>query len=159
MVSRGKKMFAFTALGLLALVLIASASGAAVKLKPKYRFSVHIYGVPSRITLNQRDTYTISVKNTGTVCWKKKVYVLYSNGYTVTNSSLKPLKRLPRPDATVNWYQIRWYPLSIKAGATKRFTVTVLYKDVHPSGNRENVGVDVGVPGKKIFSAGAVARY
>jgi archaellum component FlaG (FlaF/FlaG flagellin family) len=113
-------------LGALALLLAMASSGATAKIKPKYRLKVSISGNPSTITLDREYTYTITVKNTGRLKLKK-VTVWYSNGYNVTGSSLK-FTRLPRPDATVPAYEIRWTLTNLRAGATKRITVQTIYK-------------------------------
>jgi len=118
-------LFAAVVVAMLATSAVSGATRAS-NLKPKYRLSAHLYGTPSTITLNQPYKYTITIKNTGR-SKLKKVNVWYSNGFTVTGSSLK-FKRLPRPDATVDWYYVKWTLTNLRAGATKRITIAVVYK-------------------------------
>lgn len=106
-----------------------SSTVTAAKIKPKYRLSAHLYGTPSTITLNQPYSYTITIKNTGRLKLKK-VSVWFANGFTVTGSSLT-FKRLPRPNATVDWYYVKWTLTNLRAGATKRITIAVVYKIDH----------------------------
>ena len=117
-------LFAAVVVAMLATSAVSGATRAS-NLKPKYRLSAHLYGTPSTITLNQPYTYTIAIKNTGRLKLKK-VSVWFANGFTVTGSSLK-FKRLPRPNATVDWYEIRWTLTNLRVGATKRFTITSVY--------------------------------
>jgi archaellum component FlaG (FlaF/FlaG flagellin family) len=119
--------FALAVIGLLTLSIAVPSYSATTKLKPKYRLHVSISGTPSTITLNKPYTYTITVKNTGKKALSK-VNVWYANGHYVTGSSLK-FARLPRPNGAVPWYEVRWILTNLRAGATKRITVKVVYKD------------------------------
>jgi hypothetical protein len=110
------------------LIAVPSGIGASAKTKPKYRLSVHIYGIPSKIVLYQPYTYKITIKNTGR-CKFKRVIMEYWNARFVTGTSPK-YNRAYKPDRPGGPSSIAWLNIAnVKAGTTRTFKVYVTYND------------------------------
>ena len=115
--------------------------------KSNYCLTVRITGIPSKITLNQSYTYTVKVKNTGRLAFKKGVLMKYYDANFVTGSSPKSNKKYPAPGSGeasgIGWTNIG----SIKAGATKTVKVYVTYNDPSKVHRGNYAGVEVYVKG------------
>lgn len=134
--SKTRLTAAFSAAVLCSLVLASGAvppgygaTAQATKLKPKYRLAVTIAGVPSKITLNTPYTYTVKVKNTGRLAFKKGVRMTYRDANFVTGSSPMYSKKYPTlasdDVSIVGWTNIG----SIKPGAARIIKVYSTYDD------------------------------
>jgi hypothetical protein len=118
-----------------------------VKQPPKliYKLSASIAGVPSKITLNKKYTYTISIKNTGNRVLNT-VTVRYWNGTFVPNSARLPagFKRMATPGGEAQ--EIRGTLTNVRAGTTRKITLPVVYTATHGKYDVVNVIV-TGSPG------------
>jgi hypothetical protein len=148
-------------LGLVALVLAMpsfSAASAQAKAKPKYLLAVHIYGVPTKITLDSQYTYTVKVTN--------KSYEKLTN---------KKLKKVALSKVTIHYKDARFvqkpYPTAcnkyipgvtpnsgaeldctlsgFKPGASKQLVLSVVYPTQYDEpGNYAGVYIEAyGSPG------------
>jgi hypothetical protein len=95
---------------------------------PAYRLKVTITGIPKKIVLYHKYTYTISITNTGKKAFTK-IIMEYWNARFVTGTSPK-YNRAYKPDMTGGPSSIAWLNIAnVKAGTTRTFKVYVTYND------------------------------
>jgi archaellum component FlaG (FlaF/FlaG flagellin family) len=115
-----KKILALFALAALALLLVALSDSATAKTKPNYHLKVTISGIPKKIVLQKHYTYTIKIKNTGRLKFKK-LNMTYWNARFVTGASPKYNRKqtyIPGNGNTwAGWTNIA----NVKPGTTRTF--------------------------------------
>jgi archaellum component FlaG (FlaF/FlaG flagellin family) len=156
-----KKILALFALAALALLLVALSDSATAKTKPNYHLKVTISGIPKKIVLQKHYTYTIKIKNTGRLKFKK-LNMTYWNARFVTGASPKYNRKqtyIPGNGNTwAGWTNIA----NVKPGTTRTFKVHVTYTDpsaVIPYNSDQVRAYVVGVGTKEVVDITKQANY